>query len=131
MVDAPLAVLFEQPCLAATLDAMTDERLDELDFGVIGFAANGRVNAYNRFEAEAAGLAKSTVMGRLLFDEVAPCMNNYLVAQRFADAADAGASLDVTIDYVLTLRMKPIRVALRLLASPGGRAYVLVRRNAR
>lgn len=131
MVDAPTAIAFEQPSLERTLDAMTNERLDQLDFGVIGFGADGRVCVYNRFESEAAGLARSTVVGRLLFDEVAPCMNNFMIAQRFVDAAVTGTPLDATIDYVLTLRMKPVRVALRLLAAPGGRSYVLVRRNAR
>ncbi len=127
---AAVATTFEQPRLAAALDAMPPEQLDELDFGVIGFDADERVDAYNRFESEAAGLARATVVGRLLFDEVAPCMNNFMVAQRFVDAADAGLPLDATIDYVLTLRMRPVRVALRLLATPGGRRYVLVRRAA-
>ena len=38
--------------------------------------------------------------------------------------------LDDTIDYVLTLRMRPIKVKLRLLASAGGaHRYVLVQRR--
>ncbi len=131
MIDAPATVTFEQPQLAAVLDGMTTDELDALAFGVIGFDADERVDAYNRYESEAAGLARSTVIGRRLFDEVAPCMNNFMVAQRFVDAADAGVALDATIDYVLTLRMRPVRVALRLLATPGGRGYVLVRRDAR
>ena len=59
----------------------------------------------------------SRVVGQPLFTVVAPCMNNYLVAQRFEDAAATGTVLDATIDYVLTLRMRPMKVHLRLLAS--------------
>jgi hypothetical protein len=57
-------------------------------------------------------------------------MNNFMVAQRFEDAARDGSSLDATIDYVLTLRMRPIKVKLRLLAIPGAPLrYVLVLRE--
>lgn len=58
-------------------------------------------------------------------------MNNYLVAQRFEDAMETGEMLDVTIDYVLTLRMRPVRVKLRLLASSAAaHRYVLVLRSS-
>ena len=52
-------------------------------------------------------------------------MNNFMVAQRFADEA----VLDATLPYVLTLRMRPTPVTLRLLQIPGvARSYVLVQR---
>ena len=52
-------------------------------------------------------------------------MNNFMVAQRFQDEA----YLDVVIDYVLTLRMRPTPVRLRLLKSPAvGRCYILIER---
>jgi hypothetical protein len=70
------------------------------------------------------------VLGQPLFTNVAPCLNNFMVAQRFEDAQDDGAVLDDTIDYVLTLRMRPVKVKLRLLAEPGsGQRYVLVQRK--
>jgi hypothetical protein len=57
-------------------------------------------------------------------------MNNFMVAQRFADARAEGAPLDDTINYVLTLRMRPTKVRLRLLYQPGAAlAYVLVQRS--
>jgi hypothetical protein len=57
-------------------------------------------------------------------------MNNFMVAQRFEDAVDDASSLDDTIDYVLTLRMRPVKVKLRLLADPGSAMrYVLVQRR--
>jgi hypothetical protein len=65
-----------------------------------------------------------------LFTNVAPCLNNFMVAQRFEDAQDEGSALDDTIDYVLTLRMRPVKVKLRLLAAPGSdKRYVLVQRK--
>jgi hypothetical protein len=55
-------------------------------------------------------------------------MNNFLVAQRFEDAQASGEALDLTVDYVLTLRMRPVKVKLRLLAGEGPTRYVLVQR---
>jgi photoactive yellow protein len=122
---------FSAPGLFARLEQLDADELDRLDFGVIGFDGDTNVNRYNRTESEAAGLGSPRVVGQPLFTNVAPCLNNFMVAQRFEDAQDDGTSLDDTIDYVLTLRMRPIKVALRLLAEPGqATRYVLVQRKA-
>ena len=114
---------------ARTLDSLDEHALDGLDFGVIGFDGATVVRRYNAFESRAAGLASARVLGQALFTSVAPCMNNFLVAQRFEDAEARAESLDATVDYVLTLRMRPVKVKLRLLARPGAALrYVLVQR---
>lgn len=120
---------FNQPELGAHLDTLAESDFDTLDFGVIGFDAQTLVCLYNSFEVKYAGLSRERVVGQPLFTTVAPCMNNFMVAQRFDDAAAESAALDVTIDYVLTLRMRPVKVQLRLLAAPDlQRRYVLVKR---
>ena len=125
----PLA--FAAPGLGQQLDAASDTQLDQLDFGVIAFDADTIVCRYNATESQAAGLSPQRVLGQPLFTNVAPCMNNFMVAQRFEDAFDAGTELDATIDYVLTLRMRPVKVTLRLLAHPASATrYVLVARRA-
>jgi len=130
MTDTPIA--FDAPDLAERLAHCTPEQLDTLDFGVIGFGPDTSVTLYNAFESQAAGLSPQRVLGQPLFTNVAPCMNNFMVAQRFEDAHEDASVLDDTIDYVLTLRMRPVKVALRLLASPGaGTRYVLVQRQPR
>lgn len=122
---------FSNAALFDYLDRASDAELDSLDFGVIGMDDATQVRRYNRFESAAAGLSPERVIGHALFTVVAPCMNNFMVAQRFEDAAAAGEPLDVTIDYVLTLRMRPVKVKLRLLAEPGRpMRYVLVERPA-
>jgi photoactive yellow protein len=111
-------------------DAIHALDIDAAPFGVIGFDAQGIVRRYNRTESQLAGLASDRVVGKPLFATVAPCMNNYLVAQRFDEAAEAGSDLDVAIDYVLTLRMRPQKVKLRLIARPGAAMrYVLIQRK--
>jgi len=122
---------FTDDALLSNLQQISDAELDNLEFGVIGIDAAGVVRRYNALESRLAGLSPDRVLGHPLFTVVAPCMNNFMVAQRFEDAATAAAPLDATLDYVLTLRMRPVKVKLRLLAQPGeGMRYVLVQRPA-
>lgn len=108
------------------IENMTASDLDQVGFGVIGFDADEHVSVYNRYESEVSGLDPERVIGKNLFVEVAPCTNNYLVAERFRSES----SLDEELDYVFTLRMKPTPVRLRLLAEPSaGLRYMIVIRT--
>jgi len=107
------------------LDAMSDQERDSLPYGVVGFAKDTIVQTYNATEARLSGLDAATVIGVPFFEAVAQCMNNFMVAQRFEDEPE----LDAIVPYVLTLRMRPTRVRLRLLATAGIlRRYVLIER---
>jgi photoactive yellow protein len=120
---------FDLPGIGAQLATMDEAALNGLDFGVIGFDLAGRVRRYNTFESQAAGLRAERVLDQDLFMVVAPCMNNFMVAERFVEARETGATLDDTINYVLTLRMRPTKVRLRLVSGPADEiAYVLVHR---
>jgi photoactive yellow protein len=122
---------FDQPDLPLTIDGLTEEELDQLDFGVIGIDGECAVRLYNKTESQIAGLSRERVIGNHLFNVVAPCMNNFMVAQRLQDALETGAALDESLDYVFTLRMRPVKVKLRLLAAPAlAYRYVVVQRAA-
>ncbi len=124
MQDIASRLDFSDPGLLDRLEA-PDARPDDAGFGIVALDREGRVVAYNAFEARAAGLSPASVLGEHFFGAVAPCMNNFMVAQRLEDEPE----LDAVIDYVLTLRMRPTRVRLRLLQSAGhDRRYVLVER---
>lgn len=119
-----IEVSFEAIALG-DLDAMSGAERDALPFGVVGFGADTVVQTYNATEARMSGLDPATVVGVPFFDAVGQCMNNFMVAQRFEDEPE----LDAIIPYVLTLRMRPTKVRLRLLAAPGQmRRYVLIER---
>jgi photoactive yellow protein len=125
------ALSFSDPALQTELDRCSNDDLDMLEFGVIGIDEAGLVQRYNHFESKAAGLSSPRVLGQPLFTVVAPCMNNFMVAQRLEDARASGTALDATLDYVLTLRMRPVKVKLRLLAAAGATwRYVLVQRQS-
>lgn len=109
----------------ATLTAMSEADLDDLPYGVVGLDRGGIVEIYNATEASLAGLKPRNVIGAAFFEAIAQCMNNFMVAQRFEDEPH----LDATIPYVLTLRMRPTPVRLRLIAAADApRRYILIER---
>ncbi len=107
------------------LDAADSDFLDSLPFGVIGLSSTGIAEVYNATEARYAGMQRQAVIGQPFFLMAGVCMNNFLVAQRFEDEE----TIDTIIDYVLTFRMRPTPVKLRLLKRPALlRCYLLVQR---
>ena len=107
------------------LEMISIEERDALPFGVVGFDAHTIVQIYNATEARMSGLDPSTVVGVPFFEAVGQCMNNFMVAQRFEDKTQ----VDDIIPYVLTLRMRPTKVRLRLLAEQDTpRRYILIER---
>jgi photoactive yellow protein len=104
------------------LEAATDAERDALPFGVIGLAPDGTAEVYNATESRLAGIGPAKIMGVPFFEAIGQCMNNYLVAQRYQDEP----VLDAIVPYVLTLRMKPTKVRLRLLQGPEARRHYLL-----
>lgn len=116
---------FEDAAGLAQLEAMSPQLLDELAFGVVRMRTGGEVVAYNEWESKMAGLSKERVLARNFFVDIAPCTNNFKVAERFMSEPE----LDATLDYIFTLRMKPTDVKLRLLRSASAdHMYLLVKR---
>lgn len=112
--------------MSETLDTLDEAALDALPFGVVGLDGENVVELYNTHEVRSSGLSRSRVVGRHFFFDVAPCMNNYLVAERLEEEAP----LDVALPYVLTFRMRPTPVRLRLLRAAGSaRRWVLIARG--
>ena len=121
---------FGDPGLLDALESVPVDRVDDLVFGLIVMDRDGGVTGYNQAESKLSGLPVDEVVGRNFFVEIGPCTNNYLVAQRFQDAAAseaAGADLDEQLDYVFTYRMSPTPVRLRLMARrDSARQYLAV-----
>jgi photoactive yellow protein len=121
---------FDAPGLVSWLEDVDAADLDRLQCGALGFDDEGTLRQYNKVEAAGSGVDASRLLGQNVFFTVAPCMNNYLVAQRFEDALQHGQALDEIVDFVLTWRMRPTHVKLRLVAVPGmDLRYVFVERR--
>jgi photoactive yellow protein len=116
---------FQGRNLAHELASADPEALDRADFGVIGFDSESKVCVYNHLEARLSGYARSAVIGRNLFTEVAPCLNNYLVSLKF----EGEQALDEVLPYVFSFKVRPVPVELRLLRTPGAPvSWLLIRR---
>jgi photoactive yellow protein len=113
---------FESPTLLADLERATASELDDAGFGVIRMDRDGVVLNFSRRESQLSGLSPQSVLGRNFFIEVAPCCNNFMVAERYAEPGE----LDEFVDYVFTYRMKPRPVRLRLLKGADGGSQYLV-----
>ena len=121
-----MSLSFAEPAALAWLEAASAAEIDALPFGVVAMSGDGVVVLYNEEEARFSGLTPSRVVGRHFFRSVAPCTNNYMIAQRF----ESEAELDATIGYVFTLRMAPTPVQLRMLRSGAAqRMYLLVEKR--
>jgi photoactive yellow protein len=109
----------------ALLDRADSTFIDNLPFGVIGFSDSTIVEIYSATESRNARLRPETVIGQPLFLSIAQCMNNFLVSQRFDDEPQ----LDAVIDYVLTYRMRPTPVRMRLIRQQDlRRRFLLIQR---
>jgi len=102
---------FKQSGVLAALINADEALLNELPFGVVKMDLNGTVLEYNDTEAKLSGLSRENVIGRNFFTQVAPCTNNFMVAERYHQ----NEALDEIIDYVFTYRMRPTEVRLRML----------------
>ncbi|TVR92130.1 MAG: hypothetical protein EA428_04265 [Spirochaetaceae bacterium] len=98
------------------ISEMDDNELHDCSFGVIKMSKDAVVQAVNNAEIELTGLSRSAFIDKNFFTQVAPCTNNYMVAEKYRKFDE----LDETIPYVFTYMMKPTPVHLRMLKS---RAY--------
>lgn len=111
---------FDTPNLLEWLDAHTEMDYDQLDFGIVKMDYKGTVVAYNSAESAIAGIAKEHVKGKHFFTQVAPCTNNFMVAEKYT-----AIKLDETIPYIFTYITKPTKVILRLIKGKNGYQYLL------
>ena len=116
---------FDHIKLIEIIETLSLEDLDKTDFGIIGFNKDSIIEVYNNMESALSGIKKESVVGNHLFEDVAPCMNNYLVALKFEEMEE----LDEIIPYILSLKVKPVKVDLRLIKNVCLRLnYVLIKR---
>lgn len=121
-----MTLSFVTPDALSQLATLSVQALDSLPFGLIAMSPDGVVVIYNQTESELSRLTPARVVGRHFFRDVAPCTNNFLIAQRF----ETEPELDATLDYVFTLRMTPTPVRLRLLRSAAApHMYLLVEKR--
>lgn len=115
--------------ILGSISGMDNNELDALDFGVVKVDDVGVIQFYNRYESELAGIDPAAAAGKNFFTQLAPCTNNRLFYGRFKSGVAAG-SLDITIPYTFTYKMRPTNVNVHIYRDPRqGANWVFVKRR--
>ncbi|MCW5834214.1 MAG: response regulator [Labilithrix sp.] len=96
---------------------MTSREIDDLPFGAIRLDGDGRINTYNSFESNAAGLARDDVVGKRFVD-IAPC----IVVKEFVstvERAREGHAVDQVLRFVFPHHRAACVVSVRLYLAAG------------
>lgn len=105
------------------INRLSNEDFDKLNFGVVGLDLEGNTVVYNQPQAIKSAMSKNDCLGHNFFLDVAPCTNNFMVAERMLEEDN----IDEEIPYVLTFKMKPTKVKMRLLKQDGiDRMFILM-----
>lgn len=113
---------FNDTTLPEWLDNHQEADLDLLSFGVVKMNDEGIVTAYNKHESDLTGVSKENAIGKHFFTEVAPCTNNFMVAEKYKQDL-----LDEVMPYMFTYITAPTPVELRLIKRNNGRQYLLAK----
>lgn len=112
------------------VDALTDAELDELTHGVIALDPRGRILRYNLAEASLARLDRHSVIGRLFFDEVAPCTKTPAFFGAFQRMVEQGTAGVPRFGYLLDFKFGAQECDVEMVkARSAPRYYVFVTRR--
>lgn len=106
----------------ACLDALDDNALDHLPFGVIRLGPTGRVERYNRTEAERAGMQKWRVIGRDFYREVVGTEGAALAAE----VAAVPLGTKVRVQHRLSRYRMTDDVTIDVARTASGGAYLCI-----
>ena len=113
---------FNDPAILSWLDSQSENAYDELPFGVVKMNYSGTITAYSSAQSVLSGISKENAIGKKFFTQVAPCTNNFMVAEKYSKDA-----LDETLPYMFTYVTKPTPVELRLIKGSNGNQYLLAK----
>ena len=87
---------FDRYDLAAAVERLPAEALDDLPFGAIRLDAAGEVAVFSGSEKRLSGYGDRPALGRHFFTQIAPCMNTPQFRGRIEQALAAG---DADIEF--------------------------------
>jgi photoactive yellow protein len=110
----------------ARLD-LSEAELDTLPFGVIHLDAEGRILGYNSAESELSKRPKAEVLGKLFFEEVAPCTNVRAFKGVLEALTQAGKGSEF-LDFQFQFPWGVVAVRIRLMVFGASDRLILVTR---
>lgn len=118
---------FDEPKLAAAVEALTDEQRDALPFGAIGLDPAGIVRVYSNRERALSGNLKKPVIGKTFFTDIAPCMNNGYFLGRIEKARAAG-TLDIAFAFTGDYSDRDRELRVRVQSASDGGTWIFMQR---
>ncbi len=113
---------FNDPLLPEWLETSSEKDHDNLPFGVVKMNYDGVVTNYSKGQSDLSGVSKENARGKHFFTQVAPCTNNFMVAEKYKSD-----SLDEIMPYMFTYITLPTPVELRLIKGSKGNQYLLAK----
>jgi photoactive yellow protein len=118
---------FYLPLLARSIEALTNDEIDMLPFGVIGLDQQGVVRLYSKTEARLSGRKSRPTEGLLFFTDVAPCMDNEFFKGRIDKAMKAG-TLDIAFTHVGDFSDRERELSVRVQSAADGGVWIFHQR---
>ena len=115
----------EKPSVESLLQ-LSPEEADALPYGLILIDPDGVIIGYNAAESRLSGLARSEVLGRDFFRDVAPCTRVRAFAGLYRKMVEAGEPGDARFDFVFRFSYGQKRVSVLLAYSPEVRQGAIV-----
>jgi photoactive yellow protein len=119
---------FDDDNVGEKLRKASSEQLNDADFGIVRVDDEGRVEFYNRYESELAGVSPERAKGQNFFTELAPCSNNRIFLGRFKRGVQTD-DLDASFTYTFTYKMRPTLVEIRMYRDAESNNWVMVRKR--
>lgn len=106
-----MALDFDDADILTALKQTNEADLNQADFGIVKMNHDGIVQFYSDGQTTISSVAADHAKGKVFFTDVAPCTNNFLVSGVF----ESELTVDKTLSYVYTVKMKPTQIKIRLL----------------
>jgi photoactive yellow protein len=116
--------------IVEVIDQLSPEELDRLPFGVIYLDCEGMVLKYNAFESELSGRSSAQVLGKLFFEQIAPCTNIQEFGGTFFEHVERG-TLNHHFVFEFPFRPLPRLVRIHMLSGPNKTGWIFISDEAR
>ncbi len=119
---------FDRYDLAAAVERLPAEALDDLPFGAIRLDAAGEVAVFSGSEKRLSGYGDRPALGRHFFTQIAPCMNTPQFRGRIEQALAAGDA-DIEFGWIGDFGSAERELRVRVQPATGGACWIFIRRE--
>lgn len=109
--------------------AREPHRAEMLPFGAVSLDRTGKILKYNKAEGGIVNREPTEVIGKLFFDEIAPCAKGKRFHGEFLKFATTG-QVNTLFDYEFEYKTSPIKVRIHIKSAADGQSCWLFIKRA-